>query len=117
MPAMVYDRRITVSREIANTAPGLGGYSGLTAGNETTIASNLPASIQFDRMGSKPIPGLPSDAVSRGMWSVFLPYKSSKSVTINNRDFLTDDTGLRYQVTNSWKTPLGYQIKAEMLQA
>lgn len=84
----------------------------------------LPASIQADRYGSRPLANVPGDTVSRGMWKIFIPQGAALQAGIGSpgsivadRDFVVDDQGLRYQVTQAYWNSLGPQLRCERLSA
>jgi len=116
--SFIYPRRVTISRPVSvDPSVGAQPYGGLSPSSETVIARNLPASIQFDRLGKPPLAGLPADAEGRGTWKLFIPLaKSPKPGMIQKRDVVTDDTGQRYAVINPYWNSLGFAGRIEELQ-
>jgi len=117
-PQALYDRTVTITRPALATTSGDAGYLGLEEANETVIASNIPASIQFDRHGTRPDARVPSDAEGRTLWKIFLPVTPALPLgSLRQTDVVTDDQGLRYQIEAPYWTALGYDIRAELLTA
>lgn len=119
----IYSRLITVSRNKSvagvNDSVGNTGYSGFEQGvgveGETILYSNLPCVIQLGSSGSRSRTSkgggeLPGDAVTKPIWTIFIPANSISIYSIRDRDILTDDEGYRYEVAaNQWLN-LGYQL-------
>jgi hypothetical protein len=91
-------------------------YQGLEAATETVVARGIPASIQLDRAGDRPLGGLPGDATGRGMWKIMVPKASLAKGVVLDQDVVTDDQNLRYQVTNPYWDSLGYALRVERLK-
>ena len=92
-------------------------YSAEVPSGELTIATGLPASIQFRRDRSKPDAGLPSDANTKSGWNILIPRRAAALGTITERDIIVDDLGKRYQVIAAYFNSLGYNLSADLLQA
>jgi len=116
MSSFIYPRTITITRPVPQSGVGAVGYGGLQPSNETTVATGLPASIQFDRTGTSPRASLPGDSIGNGMWRVFIPGASAQNGLINSQDVITDDLGVRYQVSAPYWNSLGYALRVEKLE-
>lgn len=114
--SFIYPRTITITRQAKITAAGTSGYSGLQPAKETVVATALPASIQLDKTGSRPIPGVPADTMGRGDYNIFIPMHLATLGETVEGDVITDDLGVRYKVTNAYWNSLGYNIRGEMLK-
>jgi hypothetical protein len=114
--SFVYPRTITISRPEVQAGAGNQGYFGLSPGSETPVASDLPASIQEKKEGRNPDAGLPSDIAKRTMWRIFIPAGSAANGLIQDRDIVTDDSNVRYQVGAAYWNSLGYNLLAERLE-
>jgi hypothetical protein len=115
--SFLYPRTISVTRPVNDLAPGYQpNYSGLNQANETPIASGLPASIQLKKERGKPDPDLPGDASAKSFWTVFIPRGSAALGLIQTNDVITDELGVRYQVTGPYWNSLGYALLVECLE-
>jgi len=112
--SFIYPRTIAITRPQPIAGIGLQSYSGLAESNETPIAAGVPASIQLDRAGRKPLPNVPADTDGRGTWRIFFVLPNG---TVEKDDVITDDLGIRYQVTNPYRNSLGYACQVEELAA
>jgi hypothetical protein len=88
-------------------------YQGLDPTQETVIATSLPASIQKSKNLRNPPSGLPSDIVRNTSWDIFF---KSPNGTLQSRDIIVDDLGVRYQVTAPYWNSLGYKAECERLE-
>lgn len=104
---------ITITRPNAVTQKGAVGYIGETKADETVIASNVPADIQKQARGGAPSIKLPGDVIRETYPKIFFNLARD---TVQNRDIITDQNGLRYQVTNAYWTVFQYQCECELLQ-
>lgn len=123
--SFLYPRIVTISRPntpAESATAGVQPFQEFTLADETVIASGLAASIQFDRRGEKPKGNLPGDASKSGSWIVFISIGIANAAgltaatSIIVRDFITDDAGVRYQVSDPYWTPLGWNIKVDRLE-
>lgn len=117
--SFIFPRTISVSRVASNTTVGKAGYGGVMKANESPVSNvqNLRASIQLDRGGRNPVTNLPADG-QKTMWKVIIePSPSVVDGSILNRDIITDDLGIRYQVVAPYWNSLGYQCLCERLEA
>ena len=109
LPIQCVDCNRTVSVLRAQTPSGVGalGYGGSTAANETTLMGGWPASILELAKGTRDAVKLPGDTMNPN-FTVLLPAFSG--VTIFSRDAISDDLGLRYDVTAAELTDLGWRL-------
>lgn len=115
--SFLYPRVIAISRPLVQSGVGAVGYGGLASSGETTIASGISASIQQKKDVSKPDAGLPGDIAKRTLWLVMIPLNAVAKGVIKDRDIVTDDENIRYQVTAAYWNSLGYKVLAERLEA
>ncbi len=80
---------------------------------ETIVAVGLSASIQQIKESKQPMENLPGDTVRGTLWSIFI---RKPRTLIRDRDIITDDLGVRYQVTAAYWNSLGYKALCERLQ-
>ncbi len=113
--SFMYPRTIVITRPAAQTGVGAQGYGGLVTGNETKVADSIPCSIQERREGTKNDGGLASDAL-KPSWYIFIQKKSAALGLIQDRDVVTDDIGVRYQVSAAYFDSLGYRLTATTLE-
>lgn len=118
--SFIYPRTITITRPIVtaeSSPPGLQPIAEFTPSDQALVASGLPASIQFDRGGGPPPGQLPGDARKAGQYRIMIPLGAiGGPPAILDRDFVTDDTGLRYQVASAYWNSLGWNLKADRLE-
>ena len=112
--SFVYPRTIAITRPGAQTGVGAQGYGGQSPQSETAVASGVPASIQQTKKGGSggDIAGLPA-GVPRSMWDIFFVLPNG---TVQDRDIITDDTGIRYQVYGAYWNSLGYKCMTLRLE-
>jgi len=97
-------------------------YTGTTTDTSTPtgediIFTGLPAGIQFVSPLSRGAGStLPSDTHAPGVYTIFIPLASAALGTIFNRDVIVDDLGNRYQVEDAYFTPLGFKLRARLLE-
>jgi hypothetical protein len=118
------NRVISIGREAGTTGPGVQPVQELNGSQRGNIATGVPCSIEIDRERGKPMGDVPGDIQSRTTWKIFIQPGDAVAATLNStgailtRDVLTDDIGVKYQVSQAWWHWLnGWQIRAEMLQA
>ncbi len=114
--SFLYPRTISITRPAAQVGVGAIGYGGQAAATETSVASGLPATIQLKKEGKAPDAHLPGDISKRTLWRIMIPLQSAALGLIKDRDIVTDDLGLRYQVMAPYFSSLGYDILAERLE-
>lgn len=114
--SFMYPRLITISRPIPTAGVGAIDYEVLQANDETVIASNIPANIQYDSTTDRITAKLPADAYRGMRWKVFIPLKSIAKGIVKDNDVVTDDEGIRYQVSGAYWNSLGCNLKCERLE-
>jgi len=103
--------RLVSIRRTAQTGndAGLQDYGGTTAANEKLIMSGWPASILLIRTGERSPIRLPAE--TRSAWhSMLMPTFSG--VSLHAGDFVTDDSGLRYVISGTELTDMGWRLTA-----
>jgi hypothetical protein len=128
MADALYPRTVTIERPNSQFAAGAanaqlsqpGGkpYFGLdrTAGGNTVIASNVPASLQSLGGRAQRSTNLPSSAPGPTRWKIVIPATAMQLGIINDRDIVIDDLGKRYMVSSDYYTALGYELEAIRLE-
>ena len=114
MGSWFYPRTVKITRQAKPAAVGSLAYQGAQMASETVIVATTPASIQQNTPSSKPLGGLPADAIGRGAWRIFLP--QIKLGTVQQNDIVTDDLGDRYQITLPYWNGFNYLCIAETLK-
>ncbi len=112
--SFLYPQTITITRPATQPSAGLNGYGGALPSTETPVLSSVPASIQAKKEVGTPGTSLPGDASRRTYWNVLF---NAPNGTLKDRDIITDNLGIRYQVTAAYWTPLGYSALCERLEA
>lgn len=114
----LYPRTVSIVRRPHNDAVGRQGYGGTTPGNETPIATGLPASIQWSAAGRTRDARLPADTPSATDWDIYVPKASGLARdAIANRDIATDDQGRRFEIYAAYWNSLGHRLRAQLLEA
>lgn len=122
MPAL-YQRLVSIHREGADgvTRPfvaGAAGYTGTTLADETVIATSVPASIQAKGLRRSQGMGITAaDAPGPSTWSILIPLLSLAKGSVQDRDIVIDDEGVRYHVASAYWNLLGYQLICTRLEA
>lgn len=115
--SFLYPRTIAIKRPGGQSGVGFQpGHAGSDDAGETSVATDLPASIQARREGQRTPVGLPSDATGT-MWTVFIPKASAELGLIQQHDIVVDDLGERYQVVAPYWDSLGYALIVMNLSA
>jgi hypothetical protein len=114
--SFLYPRVVSIRRPATQTSVGAVGYSGETKALETTIATNLPASIQHRSGRGTHRDELPADPSNKAAWYIFIPKQYASLGLITERDIVVDDLGKRYQVSAAYFSSLGYRLYGELLQ-
>lgn len=112
--SFIYPRKISISRPQVKAGVGVLSYGGLLPSNETIIASGIAASIQLKKEGGRPESALPSDASRKAYWTI---YFRAALGTAQKHDIITDDLGIRYQITGNYWNSMGYVVTAEEMGA
>lgn len=111
--SFIYPRTISIVRQVLSTAVGALPYRGETPSNETTVASGIPASIQRKKVGQKAMAGLPGDG-NQSIWQILFNLPIG---TVNVRDVIVDELGVRYQVQAPYWNSMGYNCTCERLES
>lgn len=120
----LYPRTISVTRQAAIGAVGaLPAYGGVRQDNDTvaaptSVASGLPASIQYYSTAQPNESNLPGNAYGRGRYSIYIPIEGGgvKSLGFQRADIVTDDRGFRYQVHSPYWDSLGWHLIGDMVE-
>lgn len=112
--SFLYPRTISITRPAVNTGIGAVGYQGLKPSTETVVVSTIPASIQQTQQSKKPDANLPGDASRGTVWNIFFMQPLG---IVKNRDIITDDLNIRYQVMAAYWNSLGYRCVCERLES
>lgn len=121
--SFLYPRTVTITRETATTTAGLQPMQEFNGAQVTTIAASIPCGIAINRDRGKPLTEVPGDTQARSTWKITIGAANAHVAGVNapnsilTRDELIDDAGLHYQVAQSEWTPLGWNIRAELLMA
>jgi hypothetical protein len=104
------ERLITLRRAaLGNNSKGVQAYGGTTAATERIILADWPASILIGRSGQHSPLTLPGE--NRSAWyGILMP--AFQDLHIHTGDFVTDDTGLRYVITGTELTDMGWRVTA-----
>lgn len=114
--SFLYPSTVTVTRPTQPAGVGAVGYGGEQPSTEASVvASAVPASIQLAKEHGKPDAGLPGDA-NKTLWKVIIPAYAVAKGTIQARDVIADDLGVRYQVVGPYWNSLGYGCVCERLE-
>jgi hypothetical protein len=111
--SFLYPRVISISRENADNAVGDQPYSGISAANQTAIATGIAAHIQAEKGGTSPKAQLPADAARESLWRII--FKAANGL-VQDRDFITDDLGNVYQVISAYWNPMVTSCIAQIME-
>jgi len=114
LTSFLYPRIISISRQARNTTVGAQPYSGIDASTETQIANGIAAKIQADRQGTESSGKLPTDSAGQSIWKII--FKAPLGL-VENRDFITDDQGLRYQVIAAYWGPMVTTCRCQIMES
>jgi hypothetical protein len=109
-----YPHVVQITRAINDNLVGDVGYSGELPSNEQVIAQQIPAAIQRAKEG-RPTAKLPGDVPS-SYWKVIIPLAALANGTVQTRDIVTDEAGVRYAVSTPYWNSLGYTLVCERLE-
>jgi hypothetical protein len=121
--SFLYPRSISIARQTGTSTAGAQPFQDVTAPNLTALATDVACSIQEYRQSEKPLGAVALDARARSNWTIFVPSFAAAAAgsggagALRSKDILTDDSGSQYQVTSPAWTPLGWELKAERLEA
>jgi hypothetical protein len=115
-PVCVQTNRIlSVARPDGALNAGLNAYGGVTAGSETVLLRDWPASMLAAGTGQG-ADELPGDTAA-GRWIVLLPaLRGDRGVVLRPRDILTDETGAIATITQAECTALGWRLSVTQAQ-
>ncbi len=113
--SFLYPRTISITRPTQPIGEGAVGYGAEEVSTETQIASGIQASIQLNKQRGKQDAGLPGDS-EKTLWKILIPPQAVANGVIESRDIVTDDAGLRYQVSGPYWNSLGYNLLCELLE-
>jgi hypothetical protein len=111
--SFMYPRLISVTRPDTTSGVGAIGYQGLLPTNETTVVTDVPANIQRMENTRALAADLPGDVARGSMWAIFFKLPNG---TVLDRDIITDDLNVRYQVAAAYWNSMGYKAICERLQ-
>jgi hypothetical protein len=111
--SFIYPRVISITRPPVLSGIGAQPYQGLETGTETTVATGISASIQQCKESKQPAANLPGDVTRGTLWYIFFRRELG---LVRDRDIITDDLGIRYQITAAYWKSLGYKCLCERLQ-
>jgi len=115
MASFIYPRTVAFHRPADQGGAGRIGYGGQIIGDETPIASGIPASIQERKDGPANPLHLPTDA-QKPNYYVFIPRRKLANGTVQSRDVMIDDLGNRYQVVAPYWDSMGYRLSVVSLE-
>lgn len=113
--SFIYPRTVTISRPDATVGIGALSYQGLDPAEETIIFTGIPASIQ-SRGSTAQRAGIAGDTKASPVYIIIIPFAYCPLGSIINRDVITDDLTIRYQVAVAYWNSLGYQCECELLE-
>lgn len=111
--SFMYPRLITITRPDTTSGVGAIDYQGLDPVNETIIQTEVAANIQRIENLRALVADLPGDVARGSMWAIFFKLPNG---TVLDRDIITDDLNVRYQVTAAYWNSMGYKAICERLQ-
>jgi hypothetical protein len=112
--SFLYPRTISIRRQSVPASFGTQAFGGDQPVNETVIATNVPAAIQYDRIARVTPSNLPSSSGLPYM-RILIPASALPLGTINKDDIVVDDAGQRYLVYAPTWTSFGYWLIAIMM--
>jgi hypothetical protein len=111
--SFLYPNIISVSRPNQDNAVGAQPYSGILPANESAIITGLAAHIEADRQGTVPTAKLPGDAAGQSIWKII--FIGGRGL-VQERDFITDEVGKRYQVISADWGPLSTTCRCQIME-
>jgi len=108
----IYPRTITITRPKVQSGVGAVAYGGVIQAQELPIAQGISASIQLSKQGKSGAVGLPADGKTT-WWKILF---QGPLGLVQDRDIITDDLGVRYQVVAPYWNSLGYNLLTERLE-
>lgn len=124
--SFLYPRSVSIYRS-ASQPSGTAGYgaqpyqepSGLLDTSvfaSTPIFTAIACSIQQKAQGRGTTQDLPGDTKTTVLYRIFIPKRTLPLGSIMSRDFLLDDIGRRYHVTDPYWNSLGYNLFCMILE-
>jgi hypothetical protein len=113
------------SRTVAAETPSIGetGYSGREDNTspsdpegERVLFTGVCAQIVAKRAGQLRT-ALVTDVTANPQWMITTPASALPQYSVRDRDIVIDDEGYRYQVSQNYWTPLGYELACVRLEA
>jgi hypothetical protein len=109
------NRVLSVVRPSGAPSAGLNPYGGVTAGSETVLLRDWPASVLAGGAG-RGVGELPGETAA-GRWVVLLPaLRGDRNVVLRPHDILTDETGAISTITEAEYTALGWRLNVTQAQ-
>lgn len=116
--SFLYPRTIAVTRPKGPAGVGYVGYSSPLQANEDPVVSGIPANIQLKSTPSRTTAdGLPSAPPGPPVWRVYIPRSAVAKDVIRDRDIITDDLNVRYQISGAYWNSMGWNIACVRLEA
>lgn len=114
----IYARTVTITRPSNAATGGQVAYIGQNRADETTVAAALPASVQSKSVGSRRsgTDKIAADAPGPIVWDIFIPRRALAKGLVRDRDIVTDDEGIRYQVAAAYWNILGWHLQTIRLE-
>lgn len=113
--ALLYPNTVTILRLPIGVTLGGVGYGGHLAADESQLFTGVACNIGLRRTAGSPDPGLPADALNRTAWRILFPRPALALNSMQPRDILLDELGVRYQINEADWSLLGYNATAERL--
>jgi hypothetical protein len=111
--SVIFNRTVSIRRQVPQLTVGALPFGGNAPVLETVIISNVPCSIQFDRIGQSNPANLPTDT-KNAMWLIIFAPSTVNTTgvlgTVTENDIVVDDLGKRYRVTSPDWQALGYTL-------
>ena len=111
--SFLFPNIISISRPNQDSVVGAQPYSGILPSNETVIASGIAAHIEADRQGTQPTAKLPGDAAGESIWKIIF---SAARGFVQERDFISDEVGKKYQVISADWGPLSTSCRCQIME-
>lgn len=112
MTSLLYPHTVAITRPTHPNGVGAVGYGGALRSTETEVISGVDAAIQQKKEGRLSASHLPGSA-RMTLWRIFVRVADG---VIHDRDVITDEHGIRYQVQSAYWTVLGYNCLCERLE-
>ncbi len=83
---------------------------------ETDIVIGIPCAMIGSTGRATGTGETPTDAPGPSRWRIYLPQSAAPKGTIHDRDIVTDEEGIRHQVSAAGWTPVGYRLETVRLE-